>query len=370
MAGFFRRAGKRAAAGGLKRAWAAALCLGLLLAAPAPAAHAAQSAPDAAQQYIDRAPADFSDFLSDPLGTLWGLLAEGLRPIWADALRSGGQLLLFLVLCAAVLQLMPGSGWRPLLEWIAAGGSFLLLAPALTALAERVAAQSVLWRDFLVGYIPVFASVSAAAGEVSAAAVYNGFFLACLYAAAEVLRCFLLPAAECYLAAAAASIFSGSEALADACTGAGKLLQRLVTWAGMAFTGILGLQRVFAAATDAAGWKLGRTVLQGVVPLVSGAVAAAAATVWTGLRTLQIGLGFAALVLLGLQFLPVYGAVLAQLILLQGCGLAAHLLELSRCGALFRCLAAGLSALAALLALFFGMVLVGTMLMLAFGNGG
>ena len=343
-----------------------AVCLLVFL----PAMPARAAAPQQAQDYLDEAPASMEDFLADPLGTIFSLLGGDAAALCAETLRTGGVLLLYLVLCAAVILMVPGAGWHGLLENIAAGGSFLLLADPLLELVSQAADQSQVWQKFLAGYIPVFAALCAAAGEASAAALCNGFFYGGLYLLAEGLRCFLLPAAQCYLAAAVASVFSSSAPLADACAGAGRLLRRAVGWAGAAFTALLGLQRVLASTADSAVRGLGRTLLSGAVPIVGEALTAAADTVWLGVKSLQAGLGFAALALLGVQFLPLYGAVLAQLVMAEVCGLAARLLELEKCGALFRCLAAGLSVLAALLALFFGMVLVGLLLLIALGKGG
>ncbi|MCI2046673.1 MAG: stage III sporulation protein AE [Faecalibacterium sp.] len=366
--------------GGLRRRAAALLLAGLLVcgaAMPVGAADAAIQQPqtsasqeESAQKYIEQSPVNFSDFMASPLNALGTLFQKNVAGPVRQTLRSFARVLLFLLLCTAVILLMPGEEWRSLLEMLAAGGSFLLISDELVDLASAVAVQSQGWRDFLTAFVPVFASVTAAGGQISSATVYSGFFLLAVSILSEGLRCFLLPAAKGYLAISAAGTFAGSEALSSGCEAAGKLLRRIVAGAGLVFSAILGLQRVFAAATDSAALKAGKALLSGTVPLVGQALSAAADTVSAGMHALQAGLGFAAVAILAADFLPIYLQVLANWLFAAVCALGAKLLGMDRCAGLFRCLSAGLEALSAVLALFFGMVTVSTILMIGIGSGG
>ncbi len=340
----------------------------------APAASSAPAAlspeTEAAQKYMAQSPISLADFIAAPLDALGRLFTQNVTDPVRQTLRSFTRVMLFLLLCAAVILTLPGEEWRSLLEMLAAGGSFLLISDELVDLASTAAVQSQGWRDFLTSFVPVFASVTAAGGQITSATVYSGFFLLAVSLLSEALRCFLLPAAKAYLAISAAGTFAGSEALSSGCEAAGKLLRRLVGGAGLLFSAILGLQRVFAAATDNAALKAGKALLAGTVPIVGQALSAAADTVSAGMHALQAGLGFAAVAILAADFLPLYLRVLANWLFAAACALGAKLLGMERCAGLFRCLAAGLEALSAVLALFFGMVTVSTILMIGIGSGG
>jgi stage III sporulation protein AE len=350
-----------------RKAAALVLALILLMACAVPAFAASG---ETAQDYIDESPVTLSDFMESPIEAIKTMLSQKIQEPIRQAVRTFASVLLFLLLCAAVILCVPGDSWKPLLEMVAAGGCFLLLSDELVGLIETVAQRSQEWRDFLASFVPVFASVTAASGQITSAGVYSGFFLVLISALAEGLRCFLLPAAKGYIAVSAAGTFTGSDALNSACESAGRLLRRLVGIAGTIFSAILGLQRVFAATADNAALKTGKALLTGTVPIVGQTLSMAADTVSAGMHTLQAGLGFSALAILGAEFLPLYLKVLVNWLFAAGCSVAARLLGMDRCAGLFGCLSAGLEVLAAILALFFGMVTVSTLLMIGIGSGG
>ena len=236
----------------LRRAGALALLLILLGSAgalPCAAADAADTSAAGAAEVIEEAPVTLEEFLRAPAAAVRHLLADKLRQPLREMIRGYARLAAYLLLCAAVALLLPGREWQPLLELLACGGSFLLLAAALAGLAQETAAQSGALRDFLALSIPLFVGIAAAGGQTAAASVYSGFFLTGITFLAQVLYRFLLPVTQGYLAVAGAGALSGSPEISDACESAGRLLKRAVFWAGTVFVALLGLQRAFSAGT-------------------------------------------------------------------------------------------------------------------------
>ncbi len=353
------------------------LCAGLLFCfAPAAFASGAGAESEAgqdtaeAEDYIERSPVQLSDFLQDPFGTLWQLMRQPFAELWRQVLAQYLKVFLLLFLSAALTLLATDESWQTALSWLAAGGCFLLISDSLTVLVETIAERSVTWRDFLVSYIPVFSGLMISGGQYAGATIYSGLFLVCVCFLAEALRSFLLPVSGMYLAVSVSSVFSGSKSLCTACGGAAKLLRKGISLSGVLFSLTMGLQRVFAASADAAAQNAGYSLLTGAVPIVGSTVAAAARTVMAGLHLLQAGLGFSALVLLGAEFLPIYIQVVLHWLMLECAQFIARLTELDICERLMGCLAEFTSVLAAILALFFSIVVVSTLLMLAVCGGG
>ena len=97
-----------------------------------------------------------------------------------------------------------------------------------------------------------------------------------------------------------------------------------------------------------------------------------------GLRPLSIGkLGDGWVVssetcafdVLGAEFVPLYLGLMIQLALLMGCSLLCSLTGISRCRALFDCFAEAVRCMAAVVALFFGLVAAGVTLLFIVGGG-
>ena len=178
----------------------------------------------------------------------------------------------------------------------------------------------------------------------------------------------LLPAVQLFLAVTAAGIFSENQTARTLSTRAGGVLRRVLGWLGAGFTALMGLQRAFSGAADSAALQTGKTLLFSSVPIVGQALAAAAGGIAAGVQLLQSGLAFSALAIVGAECLPLYGqAMLCWGVFTLG-ALAAAAAGLSRCEAMLTGMAAGASALAAVIALFFGMLSVGVLMMLVVGG--
>ena len=135
---------------GTDRLKRALLCLGLAfcLGLAPPAARAASGpegqAPAASlpgqeswQPYLDQAPADLEDFVSDPLGAVRALLPGDLAGTMQASVAGYARVLLYLLL-VLLISFFAGEGRAALLDLAAAGGSVLLCWAALAGLAETV----------------------------------------------------------------------------------------------------------------------------------------------------------------------------------------------------------------------------------------
>ncbi len=321
------------------------------------------------QTYIDTAPIEIADFVANPLQSIFALLSDFFAENVASIYESYLQLLSFLLLGVMITMLLVKGEWVALLELLIAGGGFLLICTPLLTLAADFAESASDWNIFLLGFIPVFSAVVVTSGETVAASLYSGFFLLCVTAFARALSYFLVPLIECYLALSVTSAFWIGDELPEACKTAGKLLKKLVKFAGSAFTVIFGIQRVFSAAADGVVVQASKAI-GSTVPIIGQTVTSAASTYLAGMQVIKTGLGFAAFAIIGASFLPLYLTALAHLCLLSFCGFLCKLFSLKRCGQLFDCLAIGVEAMMAIVALFFFMITVGTALMLVIGAGG
>ena len=325
--------------------------------------------PEQAQEYLDAAPFTMEAFLRHPWQNLKKLLCQFLFENWTNILTVARKLF-GLLLCAAACQfLVTGDRWNTLLEWVFACACFLLAEGLLAHLSQMAAEKSTIWKDFLYGFLPVFSSAMLASGQISGAAVCNGFFLTALSCVANILQSLMMPVMQMFLAITAAGIFSENRTAETLSVKIGKAINRVICWIGALFTGLMGIQRVFSGAVDNATLQTGKTILYSSIPIVGQAISSAVSGVAAGMKLLQSGLAFSALAIVGAECLPLYGQTMLCWAIFTLGSMIASLLGLSRCADMLNGMASGAYTLAAVLALFFGMLSVGILMMLILGGG-
>lgn len=353
-----------------------ALLLAVLLVLGSPASQAAGTTASSGQAvlpgseswqpYLDDAPVNMQDFVQNPLEALQKILPGDLSQTLKASVGGYAQIFLFLLLVMLVSFLIGGEKGE-LLDLAAAGGSAILCWTTLAALAETVCSKLENWRLYMLGFIPVYEGVLTAGGEVTAAAAAGGLFLSGLSLLTQALSSWVPPLFHCYLALSVACCISTEAALASACHSVGRLFQKGLQWSGRAFGAILGLQRIFTCQLDSASQQLGQ-FLTGTVPIVGQSLSDAAGTVLSGIRLLKSGLGFAAIIFLAAEFLPLYMILMVHTVFLFGCELLCSAAGIRRCAALFNCLRVAVQGLAAATALVFGIAVLGTALLFMVGG--
>lgn len=341
-----------------------ALCAIVLIFMPAARAQGSE----AWQKYLDQSPVQLEEFASEPLSALHKLLPEGLAGIFRTAAQSCAAVLLFLLLAAALSFLLSGTQNCELIDLAAAGGCGVLMWDNIAALAQAVCDKIASWQTFLLGFLPVYAGVLTASGETAAAASVGGLLLSALCLLAQAIGAWLVPLLDCYLALSVACCVTTQTSLASACKMSGRLLRQSLGIAGKAFVLLLGVQRVFTAQLDSSTVRMGR-LLTGTIPVIGQTLSDAAESVLAGLQMLKSGLGFAAMAVLGAEFLPLYIELLLQSAMLVCCGLLCDFAGIERCKAVFECFAQAVQCMAAATALFFGIAVFGTVIMFAVGGG-
>lgn len=328
----------------------------------------AMEVPSEAEDYLDAAPVTLEAFVQHPLATLGKLLSEHF--IATDVLSTAKRMF-GLLLCAAAFKFLIGdSRWDTLLEWIFACSCFLVTEGSLMQLSQAVAEKSTLWKDFLYGFTPVFAASMATSGQIGAAAICNGFFLTAISLVASVLQSLVLPASRLFLAITAAGIFSENHMAESLSVRIGKLFTKVIHWIGGIFAALMGIQRVFTGVTDTAAIQTGKSILFSSIPIVGQALTSAAGGILAGMKMLQSGLAFSALAIVGAECLPLYIQTMLCWCVFTVAALVASLLGLPRCADMLNGMASGAYVLAAVLALYFGMLAIGILMMLVLGGGG
>lgn len=318
--------------------------------------------------------------LLDGVPTLQQAAAWGFAELWQAAkdflsanigeplrfgLRAAGYLLV-----SGVLGLLAGAAsWRRCIDAVAVLG---FAAMSLAAGIDLVRAAGDTARDcqnYLIAFVPVYSGIAAAGGQTAGALVYSGMFFAMAQFLAAVIGNLLLPVLEIYFCFAACACVWGSHAVEEAAALFSKCLHWLLKACGAVFSLVLGLQGVLAGTADSAALRTGKSVLQGVVPVVGDAAAAALTGAAAAVQLLKGSLALAALLALGASFAPVLLHCLLYSLAFSGAGIAALAGGQKQCGRLCRLYAEGAGLCGSVLVLYFFLVFLSTALLLLTGNG-
>ena len=359
----------------MKKHLLAALALGCCLLFRAPAVQAAQPAQMQAlpgqevwQPYLDAAPQSAQSFARDPLDALLRFLPASPVRMLTGLAQSYADVLLFLLLVIVLSFLAGDSADGALLELAAAAGCGTLLWSDLAALAQQICEKMQNWKDYLLGFLPVYSGVLAAGGEVNAGAAASGLLLTGLCLLAQCTALLVQPLLQSYLAVSMACCISTQKGLPEACRATGELLRKGLAWAGRIFAVLLGLQRAVTVQLDRSALKLGQ-LATGSVPVIGQALSDAAEVFLAGMQLLKSSLGLATLAVIGAEFAPLYLQLMLHLLLLGLCRLLCGLAENRRCLALFDCMAQAVRCMAAVTALYFELLTVGVGLLMLSGGG-
>lgn len=159
-------------------------------------------------------------------------------------------------------------------------------------------------RVYIISFVPVFASVLTACGQVGGAALYSGFFFGAAMVMADILCRVGLPLTRVLLAlnatAAVGSTLDLSQLTASVC----RWTKWLLTFCATVFGALIGLQGIFAQSADTLALKTGKFLLSSGVPVVGRAISDAMGSVLAGLKMLKGTVGFAVIAVIAASFLP------------------------------------------------------------------
>ena len=304
--------------------------------------------------------------LTDVLDWLAELLTGDLQKPIRFALRAAGYLLL-----VGVLNLLAGNeSWRQCIDAVAVLGFGVLSLDAVMTLADTVAAAAQDCQNYLIAFVPVFSGVTAMGGQAVGAMAYSGMFFTMSGFLAALIKVVLLPVMQIYFCFAACACIWGNPGIEEAASLFVRCLQAGLKLCGILFSLVLGVQNLLAATVDSAALKTGKSVLQGFIPVVGDAAAAALSGAVAAVQMLKGSLALAALLALAAVFVPIFVQCLLYSAAFAGAGIVASASGQKTCGHLCRLYFAGSKICMSVLVLYFFMIFLSTALLLLAGNGG
>lgn len=255
-------------------------------------------------------------------------------------------------------------------DMITAISIFLLCSPLLLGLEQQLKTSLENCRTYLAVFIPVFTSAMVSCGQAGSAAVYGGLFLGLSNFIAAVLCNIGISVLQVLLVLSACGIIETPVDFSALTRGISKWCRWLLTFCATVFGTLLTLQSVFAQSADTLALKTGKFLLSSSIPVVGKAVSDAMGSVLAGMKLLKGSIGFAAVAVVALTFLPLIVQCLFCQILFALGEIGSGATGNSTCGKLFRNLSDFISLNLAMIIFFSFVVISTTILMILLGNGG
>lgn len=329
--------------------------------------------PEEWDRIVGEAPMTAGEFSAMTLPDWLAWLGGQLRQCAERPLRLFAKLCGVLLL-AAVGQSLCADRSSPellsLVDTVAALAVFALCAAPVTALTELLEDAVQASRTYLVSFVPVFASVLTACGQVGSAALYSGTFFSTALVIADVLCRVGMPFSRLLLAMTAASAASGTQTLGRLTGAVCKWTKWLMTLCATVFGGLIGLQSVFAQSADTLALKTGKFILGSSVPVVGRAISDAMGSVLAGMKFVKGTVGFAVIAVIAAAFFPLLLQCCVYRLLFAAAELAASAFGGGKGEKLLSGLAECVDLYISMIVFFSLIVTFATVLMIVLGNGG
>ena len=185
-----------------------------------------------------------------------------------------------------------------------------------------------------------------------------------------VIQKLLLPVMQIYFCFSVCACLWGNRGITDAAALFARCMHWLLKVCGALFSLVLGLQNTLAATVDNAALRTGKGLLQGAIPVVGDAAAAALTGAAAALQLLKGSLALAGLLALAALFAPVFLQSIAYTLVFASAGVIAGATGQKPCTQLCRLYFEGARLCGSVLVLYFFMIFLSTALLLLAGNGG
>lgn len=330
----------------------------------------AQQLPETIQSLLPESQEPLQEIAGWNLPDVFAFLKSLLGIDWRDPIRFALQAGGYLLLAGVIGLLAGGKSWRRCIDTVTVLGFGTMSLNAMMQLTDAVISAAQDCQNYLISFVPVFSGVAAMGGQTAGSLVYSGMFFTVSGFLASLMESVLLPVMQMYFCFASCACIWGNAGVEEAALLFAKGLHWMLKLCGILFGLVLGVQNVLAGAVDSAALRTGKSALQGFIPVVGDAAAAALTGAAAAVQLLKGSLALAALLALAAAFLPTFVHCVLYSFAFAGAGIAASASGQKQCGRLCRLYWEGTKLCASVLVLYFFMVFLSTALLLISGNGG
>lgn len=183
---------------------------------------------------------------------------------------------------------------------------------------------------FMIGYVPVFAGITASSGSVTSAVSYNMLLLLVAETAVQLSGELIIPVLSVCMAMGIVESINPDFHLSGITEAVKNVVTFTLGFIMTIFIGLLSLQSIVGASADTLGVKAAKFMVSNCIPVVGGAIADTYTTVKSSLGLLRGGAGFFGIAAIFLIILPPILEIAAVKLMLTAADVVSELFGVSQ----------------------------------------
>ena len=157
---------------------------------------------------------------------------------------------------------------------------------------------------FMIGYVPVFAGITASSGGITSATAYNLLVILISQSAAQLYAEIIVPVLSLCMAVGIIEAINPDFRLSGITEGVKKGVTFVIGFVMVVFIGLMSLQSIIGASADTLGVKAAKYMVSNWIPFIGGAIADTYTTVKHSLGLLRGGAGFLGIAVIFVMVVP------------------------------------------------------------------
>lgn len=220
---------------------------------------------------------------------------------------------------------------------------------------------------FMVGYVPVFAGITASSGSVTSAAAYNMLVIMISQGATQIFAGIIVPVLSVCMAMGIIEAINPEFRLSGITEGVKKGVTFVIGFIMTIFIGLMSLQSIVGASADTLGVKAAKYMVSNWVPFVGGAIADTYTTVKHSLGLLRGGAGFLGIAVIFIMIVPPLVEIIAMRLIFSAADIISDLFGIPQMKILLKNTGWILSITLSILMCFAVMLIISTTILMLVG---
>lgn len=227
--------------------------------------------------------------------SIWSII-EKITGLFTESLKQPlsmlGKIIAICVLCSLAQSMMPVNvGMLKVFRTISVLSSVTVIYDSIYSGFQMITDSLDRMSEFMLAYIPVFSSVSAAGGSVTSGGSYYALTLVLCEIIAAVSNKILMPFLSIVLAVSLVAAINPELSFCGAASSIKKCVQWILGGLMTIFTGLLTIQSITGSAADSLAARTVKFTASSFIPIIGGAVSEAYSTVYGSLGVIRSGTG-------------------------------------------------------------------------------
>ncbi len=179
---------------------------------------------------------------------------------------------------------------------------------------------------FMIGYVPVFAGITASSGSITSATAYNLLVILVSQGATQLFANIVVPVLSLCMAMGIVEAINPDFHLSVITEGIKKGVTFIIGFIMTIFIGLMSLQSIVGASADTLGVKAAKYMVSNWIPFVGGAIADTYTTVKHSLGLLRGGAGFFGIAAIFVMVVPPLIEIIAMRLIFSAANIISELL--------------------------------------------